>query len=423
MSHMPIDKPESHRLNNLDAFNSITEKIAEHEEDLEELLRSILGLTASMFHISYAAILLLDERQNQFDTVVTYGDFPIALDPKSLVDVSRLLACPPANGKKLVFNRLVTDSKWHALKTKEQRYLGEVICSPLVIHQKTIGVACVYSEDSDPAELESHAFRLWANLASLAIEKSRLYHQIRTRLEITHKELKRAESQLIRSEKLSSLGEIAMSVAHAIRNPVMVIGGFSRRLHHRLPQDDPKRAWSEIILSEASRLEGIVEEFKGFYSINQISFQTEDVNRLVQEAEEDFLSECKPRPGFTLERILCNEPLMCSVDPDLLGRCVIHLLTNARESSRNGVHITLGTSREGKDAIIDVIDSGKGMSTKEMNHVFDPFYTTKGDGAGMGLTFVHFVISEHSGQIDLRSMEGVGTRFRIRLPLIEEGSY
>jgi signal transduction histidine kinase len=114
---------------------------------------------------------------------------------------------------------------------------------------------------------------------------------------------------------------------------------------------------------------------------------------------------------------------MCSVDPDLLGRCVIHLLTNARESSRNGVHITLGTSREGKDAIIDVIDSGKGMSTKEMNHVFDPFYTTKGDGAGMGLTFVHFVISEHSGQIDLRSMEGVGTRFRIRLPLIEEGSY
>ena len=173
-------------------------------------------------------------------------------------------------------------------------------------------------------------------------------------------------------------------MSHAIRNPVTVIGGLSRRLHRRLPRDDPKRAWSEIILSEASRLEGIVEEFKGFYSINQISFQTQDLNRLVEEAAEDFLSECKPRPGFTLERVLCNEPLMCSVDPDLLGRCIIHLLTNARESSRNGVHITLGTSKEGKEAIIDVIDTGKGMSTKEMNTLSIPSTPQKARGQAWG---------------------------------------
>ena len=180
MSHMQLDKPGPQRLNNLHAFNSITEKIAAHEEDLEELLQSILGLTASMFHTSYASILLLDERQDQFDTVVTYGSFPLALDLKALVDVSKLLACPATNGKKLVFSKLVDDSKWHTLKSGEQQCLERVRCSPLVIQRKIVGVACIYGEVIDPAMLESQAFRLWANLASLAIEKSRLYHQIKS---------------------------------------------------------------------------------------------------------------------------------------------------------------------------------------------------------------------------------------------------
>jgi signal transduction histidine kinase len=415
---MQSDKSRPELLNNLQAFNSITEEIAGHEQDLEELLQSILGLTASMFHISYAAILLLGETQEQFEAVVTYGVLPFSLDLKPLADVSRLLAWPPTNGKELVFNKLVDDAKWQTLESGEQRCLREMRRSHLVIQHRIIGVACVYSEVFDPAVLESQVFRLWANLASLAIEKYHLYHQIQKRLDITRQELKRTESQLIRSEKLSSLGEIAMTVAHVIRNPVTVIGGLSRRLHNHLPQNDPKRVWSEIIVSEASRLEGIVEEFKGLYLIDRISFQKVDLNRLVGEAAEDFLSECQPRPGFSMETVLYNKPLMCSVDPDLIRRGIMHLLANARESSSNGLHITLGTSKEGKEAIIEVTDTGKGMPKREMNHIFDPFYTTKGDGSGMGLMFVHFTISEHGGRIDFTSEEGAGSKFRIRLPLI-----
>ncbi len=418
MSHMQLNNSGTELLDNLQTFNSITEEIAGHEEDLEELLHSILGLTASMFYISYAAILLLAEAKDQFDTVVTYGTLPLALDLKFLADVTRLLSCPPTNGEKLVFNKLVDDSKWHTLKSGEQRCLKQVRCSPLVIQHKIVGVACVYCEVFDPAMIESQAFRIWADLASLAIEKSRLYHQIQKRLEMTRRELKQTESQLIRSEKLSSLGEIAMSVAHVIRNPVTVIGGLSRRLLNHLPKNDPKRAWSEIILSEASRLEGIVDKFMDLYSIDQVIFQTEDMNQLAAEAAEDFLSECEPRLGFSMETVLCNKPLMCSVDPGLICQCLIHLLNNARESSSNGIHITLGTSHEDKDAIVEVIDTGKGMSKKEINHIFDPFYTTKGEGLGLGLTFVHFVVKEHGGAIDFTSEEGVGSKFRIRLPLI-----
>ena len=417
MSHMQLDNPGEQLWNNLHALNSITDKLAEYEEDLEQLLQTMLALTASMFHFSYASIMLLDQKLSQFPTVVTYGDFPLDIKLEAVTDISKLVRCTTTNGKMLTFTRLADNSKWDRLKPEEQKCLSEVLCSPLLIHHKIVGVACVYGEDSDPEILKSEEFSLWAKLATLAIEKSRLYNQIHRRLEITSEELKRSQSQLIRSEKLSSLAEIAMSVAHAIRNPVTAIGGLSRRLHRQFPQDDSRQILSEMILSEASRLESIVKDFERFFSINQISFQREDVNQLVEEVADDFLSECQDRPHLSLNLALLKEPLICRVDPELLYRCLIHLLANARDASDNGIRITLTTAREGKNAIIDVVDTGKGMSRKEMNHVFDPFYSTKGEGAGMGLTFVHFVISEHGGQIDVTSEESVGTRFHIRLPL------
>jgi signal transduction histidine kinase len=196
-----------------------------------------------------------------------------------------------------------------------------------------------------------------------------------------------------------------------------VIGGLSRRLSKGLREDDPKRSELQMILSEAFRLEGIVEEFSRFFSINQISFKRADMNQLVNEAADDFSSQYRGESDFLLKRTLWNEPLNCTVDPDLLRRCLIHLFNNAREASDKSAHIEVATSRSDRDAIVDVTDSGKGMSRKVMDHAFDPFFSTKYQGTGIGLTFVHFVIKEHSGRIELKSEKGGGSRFRIRLPL------
>ncbi|MBL7175426.1 MAG: GAF domain-containing protein [Desulfobacteraceae bacterium] len=413
---MRIEKSTAEFLDIFQAFNLITEKIADYKEDLEKLLKTILGHIVSMLNISYASIMLLDEKQSQFHPVSTYGDLPIALDLKENLDVSKLMGCSVAIGQNVVFADLVDDSEWARLKPEERQCLEEMLCSPLVIHEKIIGVACIYGKDLDIGILESKIFYLWVNLTSLAIEKSR-FHNYNHKMDITREDLKQTQSQLIRSEKLNSLAEIAMSVGHTIRNPVTVIGGLSRLIYKDLPEEDPKRLWSQMIISEASRLESIVREFNHFFSIEQISFLYLDINHLVNEAADHFLSQFHAKPDFTLKLKIWNEPLICSVDPNLLERCLIHLLANARESNGNGIEITLATSQAGSHAYIDVIDSGKGMSQKEINRVFAPFYTTKGEGAGMGLTFVHFVICEHSGQIDITSEKGEGTRFRIILPL------
>lgn len=414
---MQTEKTTPQFLEILHAFTSITERIAEYDQDLEPLLQAIIHLMVSMLDLSYASILLLDQNEKHFHPVSTYGVLPSDLDLEPFADISKLMRCPAEIGQTMMLAGLVNDAEWSRLKPEQQQDLSNLIFSPLVIQKKIRGVICMYDVGYEPGSLNSELFCLWANLASLAIERSNLYNQLHNQMGITREQLKRAKIQLIRSEKLSSLAEIVMSVAHTIRNPVTVIGALSRRIHEDLPDDDPKRRWSEMVVSEASRLESVVEEFKSFFSINQISLRSEDINRLVEETAEDFLSQCQDRHGVTLERSVWSESLMCRVDRELLTRSLRQLLTNSCEASTNGIHITLATYAEGGEAIIEVTDSGRGMSSEETNKVFDPFYTSKGEGAGMGLTFVHFVISEHSGKVELTSEEGVGTCFRIRLPL------
>jgi len=410
-SYKSIDKTKS--------FESIIEKIADfsNADDLDQLLEDIQEHMVTDLNVPYASIMILEENQNRFHTVVADETFSFPHDLNDIVDASRLVNCTTEKGQLVLFAELADESEWEQLSNEEKQGLEKILCIPLIIRQRIMGVICIHCFNCYSEKLKSETIRFWSGLVSLIIEKYHYLNQNQKWREITQEELKRSQSQLIRSEKLISLAEIAMSVGHSIRNPITVIGGLCRRMYKDLPENDPKRKTFQIIISEASHLEGIVNEFNRFFSIEQISFQSMDINRLVNEAVDDFLSQFHGRAEFNLKRRLWHEPLTCRIDPDLFDRCIMHLLSNAREANGKGIEITIATSREGNDAIIEVIDSGKGMSHKEMNHVFDPFYTTKGKGGGMGLTFVHFVISEHSGHVDLMSEKGVGTQFRIRLPL------
>lgn len=404
-------------LDNPHSFRSIIQKMIDlgNAKELDQLLQDILEQIVTSLNVSYASIMILDENRKKFHPVVTHDTLSFPHNPDDILDILKLLNCPTENSQMVAFTELVDDSKWKTLKTEEQDKLRKVICSPLLIQYKTMGVVCVCTEVLYPEKFENETFLLWSGLVSLAIEKYRHLNQRHRWQEIMGDEIKKNQSHLIRSEKLSSLAEIATSVGHVIRNPVTVIGGLCRRMYKDLPEDDPNIPRFRIILSEASRLESIVNEFNRFFSIKEISLEYIDINKIVNEAADSFLYQYHDKHDFVMKRQICDEHLMCRVDPDLFVRSLMHLLANARESNGSGIEITVSTSRTGRHAIIDVTDTGKGMSQKEMDHVFDPFYTTKGQGAGLGLTFVHFVICEHSGQIELTSEKGVGTTFRIIL--------
>ncbi len=416
--HMETDQSAVQLIEILRSFQTITGKMTANDDDLEQLLRAILRLMVSMLSVSYGSILLLETRSKRFRTYVTHGEFPLPLNLRTASDATKIVRCPASSGERLVFSEFVEASEWERLSPENRAILGKVLCSPLIVNQQVIGLACVYGSEFDPASLESEMFCLIASLAAIAIEKSRLYWEVQRKLGTVESELKKAQSQLIRSEKLNSLAEIAMSVSHFIRNPVTVIGGLVRRMRREFSDSDPKQKWVDMILSEVSRLEGFVGDFKrGVSLLEQMSFKRADINRIAREAAHDFLDRCGQAERIRLALRIYPEPLFCSVDTHLLKRSLLHLLTNAYEASAGRAHITIITSLNGREATISVVDAGRGMSREEMNHIFDPFFTTKGQGAGMGLTSVHFIVTEHGGRVEITSERGVGSQFRIRLPI------
>ena len=402
----------------LKTFQNITERIVSYEEGLDTLVQDIVRLTVSILDVSYASILLLDENHRQYHSLATHGEFPFPLDFKVVSDISKIKGCPVSSATRMAFIEFVDTSEWNNLDPEYQETLGKVLCSPLVANQESIGLACAYRDNVPFSVLESEAFCLLSDLTALAVEKSRLYSRVQRNLEKTRQELKRAQSQLIRSEKLDSLFEIAMSVNHSIRNPVTVIGGLSQRMLKSFPENDERRVWAKMIMSEASRLESIVNDFKRFSALKNISFEKTDINMLVSRVTKDFLEKYPAEKKIRLHTHLFSEPIFCRIDPGLIRRCLLHLLANGVEAAVDGISIKVTTKIRDGMAVIDVIDSGRGLARQERDHIFDPFYTTKGEGAGIGLTFVHFAISENSGEIDIAGEEGIGTRFRIRLPLI-----
>ncbi len=227
-------------------------------------------------------------------------------------------------------------------------------------------------------------------------------------------EISKLREQLIMSEKLASLGEMAAGVAHAIRNPLVSVGGFARRLEKDL--EPPLNDYANIIVKEVARLEGILKETIGFVRNNSdTSGEKVEINTLLASAVE--LMENVFDSNISIERNICETPLYITGNSGRLKEAFINLIQNAGQAIESSGKIIVKTMRKEDKAIIEITDQGAGISEKEMRHIFDPFFTTKPNGSGIGLAMTHRIINEHNGIIDVNSEPGSGANFVLTLPL------
>jgi signal transduction histidine kinase len=212
-----------------------------------------------------------------------------------------------------------------------------------------------------------------------------------------------------------TMAEMALGVADGIRNPICVIGGFSRLLLKRLPTDDPTREWLSSIAAETKRMEEMVTKFESLAEKREYFFDQEDLNQVVESILTMLAPEFEAK-GISLQTSLWPEPLMGKINGHLLRVALSHLVRNAIEATPRGGSITLSTSREGEQARLDLVDTGRGMAPEVAEQVFTPFYTSKIGGTGLGLVFVRQIVEEHRGTIRMESEVGRGTRVSIILP-------
>jgi signal transduction histidine kinase len=219
------------------------------------------------------------------------------------------------------------------------------------------------------------------------------------------------ERQLHQAERLSAMGRLAAGVAHEIRNPLNAISMASQRLE----RDNIDRL-TAVIRDEIRRLNRIIEDFISFAKTRKMEFSHHDIMDLLQEivllTEEELESE-----GVMIKILRNDSPLMISMDFDKLKQAIFNILRNAMESISNGGSIDLSAEPKGKDWIsIKISDTGSGLTPEEIEKIFNPDYTTKDKGLGLGLTLAHEIIKGHGGDIQVRSQPGQGTTFEILLP-------
>ena len=201
-------------------------------------------------------------------------------------------------------------------------------------------------------------------------------------------------------------------MAHEIRNPLVSIGGFSRRLEKKL--DGKLLEYASVITREVDRLEEILKEILSFVREVRISKEHIEGVKIIEDILSLFSQEIKKR-GIVTETDF-KDPLSLEVDPNRIKEAIINIISNAIQIMDGGGKLTVNTYRENDYGVIEVTDTGPGIDEKNLPYIFDPFFTTRIEGTGLGLAIAHRIVEEHQGKIDVFSTKGQGTTFRIYLP-------
>jgi len=232
-------------------------------------------------------------------------------------------------------------------------------------------------------------------------------------------ELRELQKRLSRSEQLAVLGEMSAAIAHEIRNPLVAIHTSAGILKNGLHLDEEDDELLRIISEESMRLNKIVDDFLKFARPNEPHFQQVDLHLLIQETILLFKNRFQ---DITVQLDLDATLPLIPCDPDQIRQVLVNLLINAIEAMPQGGLLAISTGilndrNNNSNVTIKIRDSGVGIPDIDLKRIFQPFFTTKKDGVGMGLAVCERIIQNHDGSIQVKSQLGVGTEFLISFPI------
>ena len=211
---------------------------------------------------------------------------------------------------------------------------------------------------------------------------------------------------------------MAARVAHEIRNPLVSIGGFARRIREKLDAANPIRKYSEIIGAEVDRLEKILQEILAFSKESSPSPVPTDLNLLIRDAA-DLFRDTLLAKGIKMSIRLYDGFPRLLLDPHQMKQVFINLFANAEQAMENGGTLDVVSESPGSKGpiVVRIINSGPGISPDVMANIFNPFFTTKPAGTGLGLAIVHRIVTNHGGSIQVENRPEGGVVFILALPV------
>lgn len=300
------------------------------------------------------------------------------------------------------------DTKWLKAMIDKRAPLHEVkevdayLVVPCFVEERLIGFFALGRKLSEDAYTDEdlRLLRALANQAAMALDHTRSYEKIRADLELV-------ERQLERSQRLASLGTLTAGVTHEIRNPLTVIRGETERLLNQ-PRDAEYLAnFRDLLLKHIDRISGIVNRMLDLAKEKPKQKIAVDLNELINST----------LPLLSLGSIKVTTELTASQsingDPEALQEVIINLLQNAIDSMPHGGQLSIKTYQENNRTVVEINDTGKGIPLEIREKIFDPFFSSRHEGVGLGLSIAYRIVREHDGDISVTSEVGKGSTFKL----------
>jgi len=249
-----------------------------------------------------------------------------------------------------------------------------------------------------------------------------LYNDLRDK-QAVEKKLRDTRARLAQSEKMASIGQLAAGVAHEINNPLTGILFYAEMKQAELTGDDPERGEVDAVIEDVNRCRDIV---KNLLAYSRQSSPKKEILHLNEVVDQSLTLIRDPKALMNIEIIkdIYADKMMVHVDRNQICRVIINLVMNAVSSMNGTGRLIFRTHRDAarQKAVLEIEDSGCGISKEHLPRIFDPFFTTKkhGEGTGLGLSTVYGLIQENKGSIEVKQTSEKGTTFRVELPLFRE---
>ena len=249
-------------------------------------------------------------------------------------------------------------------------------------------------------------------IGDLGRDFNRMLEQLRQNRE----EIDRLHStQMSRAEHLATLGEMATGLAHEIRNPLAGIAGVIEIIGRDLPPTSPARAVVKDVKQEITQINRIISDLLETARPRAPQIRAGDLNTTVEHAVMLARQQALSKP-ITINLVKCASLHAVQHDPDQIHQVLLNLLLNAIQAIGNRGIVTVEISHRGQNAVVIVADNGRGIPPEHLPNIFRPFYTTKGNGTGLGLSLARRIVEEHHGHVEVTSAVGKGTKFIVFLP-------
>jgi signal transduction histidine kinase len=389
-----------------------------HSLELPTVLSQIVTICAEMVD-ARGSILQLKDRGHHYETLkYVHGTARSPEFKQVLEQISPSIQEVLHQGKNLLLQ------EGHQGSTESSIFISpvSVVGVPIILKGDVIGTIIVFDKnhaDNYFTTDDERLLSILSNQAAIYIQNARLFDMIRK----NEQQLIEIREQLLRSERLAAIGEMSARVAHEIRNPLVAIGGFARKAFEQSPDEGKGKQYLSIVIDEVNRLERILYDILDLSSPAQLRYQIINLHEMLEESLIMVKEICKVKKVAIQARYDANQNFI-KADRGQIKQVFLNLFQNALESmEKTGgelkIHTYTSPHERGKPEriVVTVRDTGCGIPQKDQPHIFDPFFSSKPKGSGLGLPITHKILTAHQATISLVSRINLGTMFIVEFPL------